>query len=155
MGQRYSCIEKEACELLKLNPPKAEISWVYPENWTKDYQVYCDKAKIRNYSKSIITVEGSTFMFFTLIFSDILGRKTLVQFGAIVIITCMILTALIDGFLPRIASVGIAVGTEAAFPPLFFMLIYETSRKIKKFKKLKNFKKMKKNYNYFSANYQT
>ena len=138
MRQKYSCIEKEACEILKTNPSKVEITWVYPNSWTQQYKVYCDKSTVRNYSKSIITLEGSTFMFVILILSDILGRRILIQFGCLVTIICMTLTALLDGFLPKIVSLGIAGGNEAAYPPLFFMLIHETSCKIKKLKPGKN-----------------
>ena len=108
---------------MKMNPPRATMTWVFPDSWTEQYKIYCDKQDVRDFSKSIQQIENSSVMFILLILSDAVGRKTILQFSCVLTLVCMLITTLVEGFIPKMLSLGIAGGSEGIYGAIFIMLI--------------------------------
>jgi hypothetical protein len=58
-----SCSEKEACQLISKDPTLAELRWIYPDNWTQRYGIYCSKSNERDTAKTISLVEKYNHLF--------------------------------------------------------------------------------------------
>ena len=111
-----------------MDPPRAEITWVFPNSWTQDYEVYCDKKSTRDLSKSMVTATGSSIMFVLLVASDLVGRLEVLRLSWVISAVAMWASLSNIGYLAKIFLVGVAGGGGAIYIALFTMLINECTR---------------------------
>ena len=122
-----SCSEKKACSLIKTDPNLAEIRWIYPNNWTEHYQIFCDKANERDLAKTIALLEITIVNLVLLGLADIIGRKKILLTASVLILIGMNLLVFCESLLVKMLGMGLASGAEGSFSALFSILINETT----------------------------
>ena len=114
-----------------MKPPRATISWPYPNNWTEYYHYYCKLAYLRNLGRTIILVMNTVIVLLLLIMADYFGRKFTLIFGAINVFLGMFVSVLVPDLLVKMIGSGLANGSEGVFSALFTIMVNETTCKFK------------------------
>ena len=121
-GSLLPCTEKEAC----LDLEKNSITFSYGA-WTQKYHLYCDKARIRNWGKSLYFICNTLGCFCVLSLLDKVGRRVTAVACSIVVSLSLILACLVDSWFVRMILTGLANGCEGCFSNLFIVIISECS----------------------------
>ena len=117
-----ACFEPEACAMIAKGRPARLI---IDDNWTKQYDMMCDKEPIRNFYKSIFMLICNAVSLLVLQTADLFGRRTCMIVSFIVCTGGAALTYFVDHFGAKIVFNGIAYSGMTTYGCLFTFYLSE------------------------------
>ena len=110
---------------------RAKVSWPYPNNWTEDYEYYCDNAWKRELGKSMVTSVGTIISVLMLSLADIIGRKRVLMLTGLLMIVGISITLFADNLFIKLTGLSILACSDNTFSGLFTIYIDEVTGKKK------------------------
>ena len=121
-GNWVECSEDIACSDSSSRAVPAFYSW------TQTYGLTCANRVLRESGKSLCLVVNGLTCFLTLNLADVFGRRFMVLFNSILLMTSLCIAYFSNSFYVKMFFVGVAFGSQGAFTSLFVFLINEVSR---------------------------
>lgn len=104
-----SCSENEACKMIA-DGNTAKIYFEY-ETWTEKYQLYCERAYLRNWGQTLMIFLSAVVPMLLLYLADIMGRRISIFLNSFLLIGGVVSALFVDIFLLKCALLGVALSS--------------------------------------------
>jgi hypothetical protein len=122
-GNWGHCNEDDYCSTVKINSALGRYMEDALHTWTYTYNLYCDRAYLRNISSFIFWGGGGALNLFLMMFVDTLGRKLSMVLSNFLIILALVPVFFVDEIWTKTISMAIAfAGSDCVFTITFIYL---------------------------------
>lgn len=106
------------------------ITYPFPNSWTEEYGLICDKAGERVGGKTLVLILNMITTLFVLVMADVVGRKKSIFLSNVLIFVGLTAATFVPNILGKLIGLSLAFGAEGAFSGLFTILINEFTCKL-------------------------
>lgn len=124
------CSEHDACHYSKQTPITGRIIWNDDNNWTRQYNYYCENAFKRTESKSLVVMSNAVEAFVFLFLADHIGRRAIFYLSFLVIMIGIATAYYANDIQLKIYGMAVSGGFEIIFASLLSMIVNESTSKI-------------------------